>query len=140
MKIIRTNLIVLSVLLFASCIITSNSDHSKYTRQDVVGSWEITKSSLKKLKKEKEEFDIVTSFKLKSDSTYTVVWGVSKPIERSGSWDWKPEKRVGTEKIGFNVRSDVLFVSGHQILGFLIHENDGEMYLNANQYVFKKVN
>lgn len=139
MKKIRTTFLILSITIFSSCIISGRSDDMDYSRNDVLGKWEITKSALKQVKKDEDEHNIISAFVLKPDSTVEVTWGVSKPYKKTGTWKWQPEKRIGSEKIGFNFETDVFVESGHQLLGFMIKEKDEEMHLNAYKYEFKKV-
>lgn len=139
MKKFNTTILILTITILSSCIISGRSDNMDYNRNDVLGKWEITKSALKQVKKDEDDHNIISAFVLKPDSTVVVTWGVSKPYNKTGTWKWKPEKRIGSDKIGFNFETDVFVESGHQLLGFKIKDQDEEMYLNAYKYEFKKV-
>ncbi|MGQ7868363.1 hypothetical protein [Sunxiuqinia sp. sy24] len=109
----------------------NRADHIK--RTNVLGSWLLSNEQLDKSKDEGQDSagQLVTRFKLNSDSTATVF--ASYLGERStiaGSWRWKADKKMGSKTFGLSLQSDVLIeVQGKVILGLRLKEIDGEISL-----------
>jgi len=129
-------------LLFLSfiCVINSlsctpNREKSReYTREEVLGEWEATKTSLRKQKENK-----VFSFQLNKDSTSIVFQDRDSSKEFKGKWKWNIEKKVGNKWFGISLKCDIfLHVSHKQMLGLSLTEKSGVLYLSAGEYEFKK--
>ncbi|WP_159518068.1 hypothetical protein [Sunxiuqinia indica] len=131
-------LILISILIFTSCLFFNGSDNSDTDIKEVLGSWRITKKSLKKMKNDDQKTDhkIITSFKLNSDSTATVFFGVFEKKIMNGTWIWQAEKKLGNENFGLSIKSDVVIrVNGLYTLGLQLREDNN---LFTRDYTFEK--
>ncbi len=133
-------LIVTSILIMTSCLVSTSSNNSSTDIQEVLGSWNITKSSLKKIKSENKETEdkIITSFKLNSDSTAIVYFGESEKKRMNGTWIWQAEKKLGNENFGVSIKSDVVIRVTGYTLGLQLNEERGKNNLTARDYTFEK--
>lgn len=139
MKTIPSILIAFSILILTSCTSSNSSDNSNLKREDVLGVWTLSKRSLEKIKKEKPDDKIITSFQLNADSTATASFDGSIDKKRAGTWVWKAEMKLGKNNFGISLKCDVvLYVNGLFKLGLDLNETAGKMNLNAADYSFQK--
>lgn len=134
-------LIFIAVLLMTSCSVSNNSNNQSIDVNEVLGSWHITKVSLRRVNSDdnKTEEKIITSFELNSDYTAIVSFGESKQKRRDGTWTWQAEKKLGNKNFGISVKSDVVVrVNGLYTLGLQIREEKEKMILTAGDYTFEK--
>ena len=123
------------VFLTFVCVLSTLSCTSKkeFAREDVFGVWEATEESLK------EQQNIV-SFQLNEDSTAIICRNGFTQEKTNGTWLWDIEKKLG---MGISFRYDVKLVdyalTDHLILGLLLEERDGNLYLTARDYEFMKI-
>lgn len=138
MKYFKTAALVFSILVMASCTSPTSTDSVK--RDHVVGAWQLAEKEKddSAIQKQDSTGRLVTSFKLNSDSTATVVvydWGAKSDI--SGNWKWKAEKKMGNSTFGLSLKSDVVIeVQGKIILGLLLEKVDGEIRLTVGKDVY----
>ena len=136
MKSIQAIFISLTILLFTACFSSSNVDVS---REDVLGSWELSSQSLKKLDLQKES-STITSFQLNADSTASFTLGDSSDRKVDGRWTWKYEKRIGTEDFGVSIENDVMIYGKKMwMLGLVLREDkNGEITLIVQDKIYEK--
>ena len=72
MKSIKSIFILLAILLLTACSSSNNIDVS---REDVLGTWDLSTQSLKKIDLQKES-STITAFQLNADSTALFTLGV----------------------------------------------------------------
>lgn len=139
MKPIYSILIAISFLILSSCTFLNSYDNLNLKRQEILGSWTLSKESLKKIKKEKQKDKIIAYFQLNSDSTATVSFEDSIEKKMAGTWVWKAEKKLGNNNLGISLKSDVvIYVNGLFTLGLQLNEIDGKINLTAADYLFEK--
>lgn len=139
MKPIHSILIGLSILILTSCSVSISSGDLDVKRQDILGSWKISKGSLRMINNDTTKKKIITSFRLNADSTVIVSFGGSTKKKMTGTWAWKAEKELGNRNFGISVKSDVaVYVNGLFTLGLQISKMDGEIILSAADYTFEK--
>lgn len=142
MKSIQTIFISLAILLFTACFSSNNIDVS---REDVLGSWDLSTQSLKKIDIQKET-STITSFQLNGDSTATFTLGDSSDRKVDGRWTWKNEKRIGSENFGVSIENDVMIYGKKMIydkdmwvLGLILREDkNGELILTVQDKIYEK--
>lgn len=136
MKSIKSIFILLAILLLTACSSSNNIDVS---REDVLGSWELSSQSLKKLDLQKES-STITSFQLNADSTASFTMGDSSDRKVDGRWTWKNEKRIGSENFGVSIENDVM-IYGKKMwaLGLVLREDrNGEITLIVQDKIYEK--
>ena len=136
MKSIQTIFISLTILLFTACFSSNNIDVS---REDVLGSWELSAQSLKKIDLQKES-STITSFQLNADSTASFTMGDSSDRKVDCRWTWKYEKRIGTEDFGVSIENDVMIYGKKMwMLGLVLREDrNGEITLIVQDKIYEK--
>ncbi len=123
MKSIKSIFILLAILLLTACSSSNNIDVS---REDVLGTWDLSTQSLKKIDLQKES-STITSFQLNADSTATFNLGDSSERRVDGRWTWKNEKRIGTEDFGVSLENDVMIYGKRMwVLGLVLREDKNE--------------
>jgi hypothetical protein len=123
MKSIKSIFILLAIFLITACSSSNNIDVS---REDVLGTWDLSTQSLKKIDLQKES-STITSFQLNADSTATFNLGDSSERRVDGRWTWKNEKRIGTEDFGVSLENDVMIYGKRMwVLGLVLREDKNE--------------
>jgi hypothetical protein len=142
MKSIKSIFILLAILLLTACSSSNNIDVS---REDILGTWELSDQSLKKTDLQKESIT-TTSFQLNADSTASFYLGDSPDRKVDGRWTWKNEKRIGSENFGVSIENDVMIYGKRKIhdkdiwvLGLKLREGkNGEITLMAQNKIYEK--
>ena len=123
MESIKSIFILLAIFLLTACSSSNNIDVS---REDVLGTWDLSTQSLKKIDLQKES-STITSFQLNADSTATFNLGDSSERRVDGRWTWKNEKRIGTEDFGVSLENDVMIYGKRMwVLGLVLREDKNE--------------
>ena len=123
MKSIKSIFILLAIFLLTACSSSNNIDVS---REDVLGTWDLSTQSLKKIDLQKES-STITSFQLNADSTATFSLGDSSERRVDGRWTWKNEKRIGTEDFGVSLENDVMIYGKRMwVLGLVLRKDKNE--------------
>ena len=123
MKSIKSIFILLAIFLITACSSSNNIDVS---REDVLGTWDLSTQSLKKIDLQKES-STITSFQLNADSTATFNLGDSSERRVDGRWTWKNEKRIGTEDFGVSLENDVMIYGKRMwVLGLVLRKDKNE--------------
>ena len=123
MKSIKSIFILLAIFLITACSSSNNIDVS---REDILGTWDLSTQSLKKIDLQKES-STITSFQLNADSTATFNLGDSSERRVDGRWTWKNEKRIGTEDFGVSLENDVMIYGKRMwVLGLVLREDKNE--------------
>ena len=123
MKSIKSIFILLAIFLLTACSSSNNIDVS---REDILGTWDLSTQSLKKIDLQKES-STITSFQLNADSTATFNLGDSSERRVDGRWTWKNEKRIGTEDFGVSLENDVMIYGKRMwVLGLVLREDKNE--------------
>ncbi|MCU4163775.1 hypothetical protein [Carboxylicivirga caseinilyticus] len=134
-------LIFITVLTITSCLISGGSNNLNVEKNDVLGSWKITKRSLKKITSDEKrtEDKIITSFILNSDSTAIITFGESDNKKMNGTWIWQAEKKMGNNNFGISISSDVVLnVNGLSALALQLEQKGEKNNLKAGDYTFEK--
>ena len=142
MKSIKSIFILLAILLLTACSSSNNIDVS---REDILGTWELSDQSLKKTDLQKESIT-TTSFQLNADSTASFYLGDSPDRKVDGRWTWKNEKKIGSENFGVSIENDVMIYGKRKIndkdiwvLGLKLREGkNGEITLMAQNKIYEK--
>jgi len=142
MKSIKSIFILLAILLLTACSSSNNIDVS---REDILGTWELSDQSLKKTDLQKESIT-TTSFQLNADSTASFYLGDSPDRKVDGRWTWKNEKRIGSENFGVSIENDVMIYGKRKIhdkdiwvLGLKLREGkNGEITLIVQDKIYEK--
>ncbi|MFB6319524.1 hypothetical protein [Saccharicrinis sp. FJH54] len=137
----RQLLIAISVLLLTSCLLSNSSGNSSTDIKEVLGSWNITKASLQKIKRDDKKTGdkMISSFTLNADSTAVVLFGESGNKKMEGTWIWQAEKKVGSKNFGLSLKSDVVIrVHGLYTLGLQLRKNGNKKNLVAGDYTFER--
>ena len=123
MKSIKSIFILLAIFLITACSSSNNIDVS---REDILGTWDLSTQSLKKIDLQKES-STITSFQLNADSTATFNLGDSSERRVDGRWTWKNEKRIGTEDFGVSLENDVMIYGKRMwVLGLVLRKDKNE--------------
>ena len=123
MESIKSIFILLAIFLLTACSSSNNIDVS---REDILGTWDLSTQSLKKIDLQKES-STITSFQLNADSTATFNLGDSSERRVDGRWTWKNEKRIGTEDFGVSLENDVMIYGKRMwVLGLVLREDKNE--------------
>ena len=111
-------------------------DKKENKREDVFGLWEATKNSLKKQNQNK-----IFSFQLNKDSTAIILRDNITQEKKKGTWLWNIEKGLGNNIFSVGFRCDVWLdvVDYGLVLALRLEERSGNLYLEAGDYEFKKV-
>lgn len=142
MKSIKSIFILLAILLLTACSSSNNIDVS---REDVLGTWDLSTQSLKKIDLQKES-STITAFQLNADSTALFTLGDSPDKKVDGRWTWKNEKRIGSENFGVSIENDVMIYGKRKIndkdiwvLGLKLRESkNGEITLIVQDKIYEK--
>ena len=136
MKLIKSLLITLSILLFSSCILNISSDNVDLEKEDVLGYWEITKKSFKQMREQEPTDEIITSFQLNEDSTVDIYFDNSDESKLNQPWEWKGKMKLFKHTFGIG---DVFVHLPNGGLGMLLYkETDGKICLTVFDYIFEK--
>lgn len=138
MKPINTLLLSLTILIFASCSVSGNSNQVDCDRDDVLGTWEITMASFKKMRKDKPANDIITSFHLNADSTFDLHYGDKDETTIKGKWAWQTENELHNDKSDTSLKHGVILRTPNIELDMLLKKTNRKLCLSVSNYSFTK--
>lgn len=137
--------LILSIV-FASAIFAGAQSKSevaaiKYPRQDLIGSWKLTKKSANENRKNN---DIVEAFTLKEDSASTVQYNNSIEEKLNGTWKVNAKKELGKKFFKISIETDVVISywkteNHYHVLGLKLKEKNNKYFLSADKGEYEKL-
>lgn len=138
MKINKSLLVSLTVLLFIVCSCSTNANEIKPERDDIIGTWKITDASYNALRKLRPNNKITTLMELNADSTVVFYYGKNHDRTTEAQWTFKDEKKRAFDEFGVSLQNDIIINSKKWGFGMLLGNCGGKTILYVKEYAFEK--